>query len=250
MVILIRHGEVSIAVFCSFYHIKLDSFIFISLLFEEPGLYLSWPLGKLQTMKIKNWLIPLIAILFVVTNCKKEEEFEYKVFDVNPKLYPFLFDTCSSWVYNNPVTNEIDNVTIVNMSIGTYPPGYSSDSYMLVYSFSCLSTYQGESYYHACQNIISKNIHISGLLFIASGVIGDKRENARIDTIYDLFDVNGVSYKDVVKMDIEEDWWIENEMNLYWADSVGIVKKEIKENGVIVETWNLQSYDVVLYNPQ
>lgn len=201
-------------------------------------------------MQTKNWLILLIVISFVVTSCKKEEEIYWPISYVGEEVHPFLFDIGSVWLYKNPVSKEIDNVEIIDFAFDRYIPGGKLNGELQFYRISYVSDVFGEYKEYACLDIISRAIHFGGILFIASGNEGDECENARIDTIYSSFYVNGIAYEDVVKMEIEADEWLDIEMNLYWADSIGVVKKEIIENDQIIETWNLQSYDVVLYKPQ
>ena len=40
--------------------------------------------------------------------------------------------------------------------------------------------------------------------------------------------------------------YLESDLNLYYADSVGVVKKEIIKNNLISETWSLINYNVSL----
>ena len=72
--------------------------------------------------------------------------------------------------------------------------------------------------------------------------------NARISEIYDIYTVQGLDYSNVVKMELTQDKYLNTNMNLYYVDSVGVIKKEIKEDSVIIETWDLLRYNTVLYN--
>ena len=85
-----------------------------------------------------------------------------------------------------------------------------------------------------------------GYLYLSSHTIGDSSVNAKIVDIYDSILVNSVPYKNVVKMDLKEDYYLKSNLNYYYADSVGIIKKEIKESGAILESWSLIKYSVTL----
>jgi hypothetical protein len=51
-------------------------------------------------------------------------------------------------------------------------------------------------------------------------------------------------------MKIIGDQYISDDFNLYYADSVGVIKKEKTKNGTIIETWNLIEFKTVLFQPE
>jgi hypothetical protein len=83
---------------------------------------------------------------------------------------------------------------------------------------------------------------------LADSEIGTSYNNAQVSDIIDTLIVEGNPYLNVVKMKVNEDNYIQGNFYFYYADSIGIVRKEILVNDTVVNTWNLLRYNVVLRN--
>ena len=210
-------------------------------------------------MKIIKWFIFLITVSLLILSCKKKDEpcspYNHIAY-VSETLYPFLFDSISQWSYKEINSNKIDNVVVTKFEYSSdiwyaIGPGGNCPDGTLIYFYKIYfsSDEFGESMWYVGFSEISLFLGYADVLYFTNFINGYQYHNATMEGTLDTLTVNGKLYKDVVKMKIEKDWSIEDDMILYWVDSIGIVRKEIKMNNTIVETWDLQSYDVNLYIP-
>jgi len=209
-------------------------------------------------MKSTKWLILLITMSLLVLSCKKEEPCSQynRISNVSETLYPFLFDSISQWSYKEINSNKIDNVVVTKFEYSSdiwyaIGPGGNCPDGTLIYFYKIYfsSDEFGESMWYVGFHEISYLLHYSGVLYFTNFSNGYQYHNATMAGTLDTLTVNGNLYKNVVKMEIEKDWSTGDDMILYWVDSIGIVRKEIKKHKKFIETWDLQSYDVNLYIP-
>ena len=73
-----------------------------------------------------------------------------------------------------------------------------------------------------------------------------KMDKKYLDKIFDSLVIADQTYYNVVKMDISIDEYIKMEMNLFFADSTGIIRKEIRNGINVIETYDLIESSVLL----
>ena len=182
-------------------------------------------------------------------SCKKEDNStggnSYYIIDKN--LHSMLFDKNSYWIYKNIDSKAIDSVSVAEIVIDTIGPfnigkGYTS-TYQ-VYNVKYLSSFYGPYSEQYVGYVISRGSKDGSYVYLSSFQKGDSSLNAKIIAIHDSLSVNEISYRYVVEMEIKKDKYIENPMNLYYVNSIGLIKKEIKEDNVIKITWELLRYNV------
>jgi hypothetical protein len=178
--------------------------------------------------------------------------YNYTYYKIDENLYPLLFDTGSYWIYENINNLLIDSIIIVGFEIDTFyiGPGGSGQGpigeeqyFNLTYKSDVSGIYEEQLIAY----FISRGLVYGGCVYISSQSIGDTWSNAQISAIFDSLIINNRTYRNVVKMKLVQDKYLDTDMNLYYSDSIGIVKKEIIEDSMIVGTWNLLRYNTQLY---
>lgn len=200
-------------------------------------------------MKTLRPLLILMTLLISWISCHREEEYGggNTLYLVAESLYPMLFDKGSYWIYKNLETNNIDTVVLIEIQMDTIGPfnigkGYTKTEqvYNLNYSSKVLGEYQ-EQY---IGYVISMRPLGGGFVYLSSHQIGDFSNNAKITAIHDSLIIDGKTFKNIVELDIQKAPFIDHNMNRYYVDSIGLVKKEIKEGNIIQETWELMEYKI------
>lgn len=220
-------------------------------------------------------LIVLLCLGFI--SCKKDYELSSKngfssddshshdTFLLNPDCYPYLFDVGSYWIYQNndsvsgsdtnvTNTNRIDSVVVKNITkyfrtenggggFGSAPFKNSYEQYSITY----YSSYLNAEYTEHLKNVsIAKYggwMYEDVLLCISC-----PEGNAKI--IFDTLVIENNPYYNVSKNKVSENQYITGNYYLYYTPNIGLVKKEILENDLVIRTWNLKSYNVsLLPNP-
>jgi len=210
-------------------------------------------------MKFIKWFILLFTVSLFILSCKKKDEpcSPYtRTTYVSKTLYPFLFDSTSQWGYKEISSNKIDNVVVTKFEYNSdiwyaIGPGGNCPQGTLIYFYNIYfaSDEFGESMWYVGFHEISLLLNYGGVLYFTSFANGNQYHNTTYAGVIDTLRINNVLYSNVVKMVIDEDFQFAFGMNLYWVDSIGIVRKELKKHKKIIETWDLQSYDVNLYIP-
>jgi hypothetical protein len=205
-------------------------------------------------MKTTQVLIVSLFLLSILFSCEDEETTSKKpdFYKVDSSLNSMFFDEDSYWVYENSDKSKTDSVVIKDiikdtLELGPSMPGQGITGYAEYYSVEYLSSQFGKYYEQLVGYIISQGCIYGGYLYLSSHHVGDSSWNAEITEIYDTLLVGENTFFDVVKMEILKDAYINSDINLYYVDSIGIVKKEIKEGNLIKDTWNLARYNVNLY---
>lgn len=205
-----------------------------------------------------------LAILLIITSlfsCNNDSEeiccidAEYKrdyyYHTISENLHPLLFNKGSYWIYNNNVNSSIDTLVLIDIKIDTLvetpsAPGIGPPGENKTYNLTYKSTLHGESEEQYIGTIITQGSIYGGYKYFSSHDVGDERSNALISDIYDSLLVNSKYYYHVVKMELTEDKYLSPNMNLYYVDSVGVIRKEIKDGNHINKTWDLVKYDANL----
>ena len=211
---------------------------------------------KLLTIKHSKSLLMMLFIgLMVCAGCKDEEENTYFHHKISESLYPLLFNEGSYWIYNNTDTTLFDTIVLTKVEIDTLVygpsgPGQGSPGEEQVYVLSYTSSQFGAYQRTLREDYISRGWMVGGepigVEYLSSHQIGDELLSAKIADIYNSFVVNGESYADVVKMDvINYGGNFPGDMNIYYVDYVGIIKKVIAKTDNTTETWELLKYTIV-----
>jgi hypothetical protein len=202
-------------------------------------------------MSLKVFIIFILSISFL--GCRKEEEKKIiNTYRISKSLHPFIFDKGSYWIYkktNSGILDYLEVETITRDSFAELPTspeqgiqGYD-EFYNIKYSSSLTGSYDEQLFGY----IISRGLYHGGFVFLSSKKIGDKFRNAELIDVLDTMTIENRTYKRVVKMKIQEDQYLTGNYNLYYADSVGLLRKEKTVNETIIESWNLIEFKTDLF---
>lgn len=203
-------------------------------------------------MKIITYLFSILIFSTLILSCSKEEEPGSKYFysKINEDLYPLLFASGSYWVYTKQNVGSIDSIALIKVDMDTftiqrYEEGVVDEEQ---YYDNTYSSTEFEIFHEQLIGyVISRGFIYGGYVYLSSHKIGDETLNAKISEIYDTLTVNGIRYSNVVKMELSQDGYLNSDMNLYYVDSIGVIRKEIKQNSSITETWDLLRFNVNMY---
>jgi hypothetical protein len=202
--------------------------------------------------------ILIIFIFLQIISCRKKESQGYKVVyyerDIQESLKPFLFSNGSYWIYSSPMTSNLDSVIVFGITRESFNVSQTRPDSILItkeiyYQIFYRNYITNEIFKdQVYKNTIARSVKNGGYTFLADSEIGTSYNNAQVSDIIDTLIVEGNPYLNVVKMKVNEDNYIQGNFYFYYADSIGIVRKEILVNDTVVNTWNLLRYNVVLRN--
>lgn len=198
-------------------------------------------------MKISILFITLFSA-FILFSCEKKEPEIVKYFDdsLNIDLYPMLFASGSQWVYQDSAAKTLDTVDFISVIKDTNNYVSTGLEYSSVcYRVAAKSSISGFFNWFYIGYVISMNDENNDYIYLAGKRKNDSVQNVVLEKVFDTLLVENIKYPDVVKMRIKSDDLIKKPMNLFFADSIGIVRKEVQNNG-ITEVWNLVSKNVIL----
>lgn len=203
-------------------------------------------------MKLK--VILIIFITLSIIGCKKENENKsiYTHNKISSSLYSFLFNNGSYWIYKKANSNILDSVIVQDITRSTFEnlpsyPGQGSQGENEFFNIKYYSFYTDLLYEEQLFGyVISRSLYHGGLVLLTSKKIGDSIMNAKLISIIDTLTIENRKYKSVVKMKIMKDQYLNKNYNLYYVDSIGIIKKEITENNIVTESWNLIKFKTEL----
>lgn len=196
-------------------------------------------------------LIITIFTAIILFSCeKKEPEIVYYFDDsLSVDLYPMLFSEGSQWIYQDSASKRFDTVTVLSVKKDTSLYVTTGLEYSSVcYKTELNSSISGAFNWFYIGYIISVNDESHDYIYLAGKKKNDSVLNAVLEKVVDTLIVGNTKYPDVVKMRIKSHTLIRQPMNLYFADSIGIVRKEIHTNSEMVEIWNLISNNVSCYS--
>ena len=199
---------------------------------------------------MKNYCVFFLVVSIFISCSEENESGGITYYKINESLFPFLFDQGSYWIYQNTNDNSIiDSVVLISLleeeETQMIGKGYLSKDQ--VFHLTYQSSKNGTFSEYLIGYVIAKESVNAGFIYLSSRKIGDSSRNASIKNIHGELQINGMAFKDVVEMDIEKAEYISDEMNLFYADSVGLVKKQIKNGNNITEDWELLRYEVHFY---
>jgi hypothetical protein len=204
---------------------------------------------------MKSKLTIIILLILTVISCKEELETNNNLGRISQSLYPFLFDNGSYWIYRDSATNIVDSIILTSISRDTLniPPSVPHQSSTNSEEFFGLNYYSilsGSYQEQLIGYVISKGYYKGGFLLLSSKRPRDKSENAEIVNVFDTLTIAGNLFKEVVKMKITKDEYVNANYNLYYVDSIGVIRKEIINNDSQIQVWNLLRYKTVMYKYQ
>ena len=165
-------------------------------------------------------------------------------------LYPFLFDTGSYWVHKDSVTGSLDSTIVTSIErkiIGTPTvpggkPKPNSNNEMFEIRYVSYPT-NTKFFNILIGGVMSEYEWWSGCVYLSGKQIGLESERAKINKVLDVLSVEGNEYHDVVQMRIRHP---NDSSYLYYADGVGLIKKQKIIRDTIIETSNLLRYNTIL----
>jgi len=217
-------------------------------------------------MKIRNIFLILAQISLLLVSCKKEENttnnentttetnptYSYNKYTISNKLYPLIFNSNSYWIYQDNNSNfdtvSINSIEFYTENISPYGPGQGSPGSVDFYNFKYHSSKYGDHEEQMYVSFITLNKINGPNIYISTKNIGEENTGCKILDIIDTILINNNIFSDVVL--VQDHFSITystnkiDTINLYYADSIGIIKKEIFQNDSIITTWNLIEYYV------
>ena len=198
---------------------------------------------------LKNRTYFALICGFVFFACKKKEDApkENHCYEVSKKLESYFFDIGSYWIYKNTKTEQIDSTYVLNwvknkIIIGPGGPGEGSSGEQEFFELTFGSSMTPQFKEQLVFDFISKQTYYGGLLYVASRAVGDERNNAKILDIHDSLLIGNKMYTEVVEMKIVKDNYVPIEMNLFYKDSIGLLKK------VLFEQNDTTTYELINHN--
>jgi len=193
--------------------------------------------------------ITIILCSILIFSCKREGN-TIPTSGIDKGLYPFLFDTGSYWVYKDSITGSLDSTVVTSIErkiIGTptVPGGKPrTDSRNEMFEIRYVSYPTNTKFFNMLiGGVMSEYDWWSGYVYLSGKQIGDESDVAKINNVIDVQNVEGNEYKDVVKMRIRHRY---DSSYLYYADGVGLIKKQKIIRDTITETSNLLRYNTIL----
>ena len=231
-------------------------------------------------------LVVMLALTLAFSGCVKDPEDSTILVKPDHSLNPFMFDKGSYWIYTM-VPLKADTIKTVPKDSLTAPKDsivYVRDSTNIIRDSVNVESIEKDTLYitenvryyeyyrikyHSSVRIkhpdsvnnltyddylygyvISRGLNNGGFLLLSSKKKGDKSKNAEITDVMEEMKMEDRTYKQVVKMKVLKDDYISDNYFLYYADQVGIIRKEKIVNDTIRETWNLIHYKVNLLKPE
>jgi len=207
----------------------------------------------MKIMKMKTLFI--ISLVLGITSCKKDKVNESKTLThgkISQDLYPYLFDANSYWVYKKINSTTLDSINVKSikrdtLEIGPIVPGQGPQGDEEIYRISYVSSLTNTSFEEQLLgSVITRGEFSGGMIYISSKKVGDESSTVKIINVFDTLTVETKKYKNVVKVKVTKDVFIDKNYFLYYVDSIGIVKKEILTNDNVSETWNLLRSNIKL----
>lgn len=182
---------------------------------------------------MKNLLAISLLLMIAFTSCK-DDEGEYGPIPFEPvdsQMEPYFFETGSYWLYEGS-NGSSDSTYVHNWTRGTHflrptHPGQGSSGELEYFELQFGSTLNGNYTEDIFSDLISENLYFDGFLYFGSKRVGDSRGNASLAEVHESFIVGTHTFSNVTEMHVSQDGSIPMQMHLFYADSVGLVRKDI-----------------------
>lgn len=196
---------------------------------------------------IKNFHI--FFILLILCSCKKEQPIPVNSVQatftpINATLIPLLFDTNSYWIYSNG--NQLDTVTLISLTrqeVSVSPKSLKDETFLFNYHSTLLNNYT-ES---ALGAIITRDWTNDGWVYATNLGLGETSGGLSLIEKIDTLIVGNQEYHHVSKMQVQQGSFFLSSMYLYYADSVGVIRREVLSGNSIVDTWDLIQSSILFY---
>jgi len=213
-----------------------------------------------------NAFIQLIFItgMSIIMSCKKDNPTEQYSYDyLSASLKPFMFKNGSYWVYENDTTGILDSILVTGTKHDFFiqsptGPGQTGSpvkvEYYKIELYDALNAINFNDFLLGA--IITRNgtengnSHMGQPILLSNFYIGDKLNGAQLFDTLAILNVNNNTFHEVQEMKIIYPEQTQNEFAhdtyLYFADSIGLVKKEIDLGNGNFESWSLKRWRVIL----
>ncbi len=211
-----------------------------------------------------NALALVILTVFSLISCKKEKQNDidkkvmlYKV--DQGLLSKYFFGAGSYWIYQNQNLNE-DSVIVKSVENGVTPdPQYGAKGTNYAeyefYKMNFKNMSQGNDYnYYFMNNYIKLNgggeygVLNGQPIFMYEAHINEEFNGATVFEKIDSLNILGNMYYDITKMKISAvDQWVQvftYDTDMYFADHIGLIKKEIFDTINGTQSYELKKYDI------
>jgi len=216
---------------------------------------------KLQPIVQKVKLI-LLLVIGLMTSCKKEtppEEFYYQY--LSSSLKPYMFKSGSYWVYENDSTGIVDSIVVTATKhdffiLSPTGPGQTGTQTKVEYYkleiYDVLNVTSYIDFLHG--SVVIRNGSESGIsylgqpILLAHSPIGSTSNGAQVWDTISVLNVGSNTFHGVQEMKIiyseQNQIEFDHDTYLYFADSIGLVKKEIDLGSGNIESWSLKRWSV------
>jgi hypothetical protein len=206
--------------------------------------------SRVKSIKILLYLLPVVFSFSCSTENSIRTEYRY----LTDVIKPFEFLTNSYWVFQNDSTGAIDSITVTGTEkdFCTIFPGAGGSTivYGEFFKMYYKSSYTQKSYneYLLISEILQEGpgggYCYSGQPIYAPGhSVGFVNDGMSVIESFPILMLNGNLFKNVDKIKITKGEQrfpaFDNDTYLFFADSVGIIKKEIFNSLGNIESWSL-----------
>lgn len=214
---------------------------------------------------MKNSILLLFFCLAFLECHKKEQPtpdptsvVEYRY--IQESMKPFEVKTNSYWVYVNDSTGVQDSVAVLSTETGmvwTTPQvhGQGGGTQSEYYKINLKSYLTNTSYNnYILNNFMKKNGggtwgEEGQPIYMANSAVGSSFSGMEISLKLNTFTVNGITFNNVTKIKITAVKQYQQEFAhdtyLYYADIVGLIKKEIVLGSNNIEAWSIKRWKIV-----
>ncbi len=182
-------------------------------------------------------LLSFFLVFFIIfTSCSKDDNpcsgkmsgAQMPVFDC---LSKFMFDTGSVWLYQDTISSAQDQVSVTSWDTITFSGGQCG-------GYSAYLNIRYSSWIHGNY---TEEYHLDDIRGEDSGY---PLYFCTAPDILDSLVVSGTTYYQVTEITDIDYPYITPNTQLYWADSIGIIRKVYYNGPSNITTYDLQSYQV------
>lgn len=210
-----------------------------------------------------KFLFSVLVLCSLIVSCSKVKKCKnytpYFEYTQDPSLNAYNFKEGSYWVYKNPVTLEIDSQRVISALDNSYwsdsatecsGGSYLHEQRIGIKSFLSNSHYDlllyGAGIY---MDTSAAGSHKGRLIFAGNGNYSNPEAIELVETIPSLT-INGNVFNNVRKVVVHNLAnsiynLADHDLFFYFADSVGIIKTEKDDGNGNLETWEIQSWQVL-----
>lgn len=188
-----------------------------------------------------------LLLLLCLPSCKCDKQ--ETLYPSGSELYRYVFRDTSVWIYRNPTTNMRDTVVMYKMERLLIPVDTAEECIDLrkeAFQMQFASTLTGVGgYFWIDYNGIRMNgigeVYNTGTeIYGRISNPGDSTENTQYIGLYPSMNFENHTYSNVRKyLLLNSSIEFPHKTYLYWAKSLGIVRKEYRKSNGEIEFWDL-----------